>query len=45
VGGPIPFIARHIDEADNPQRIIEFIDDLNRDPVIHRWQYQIDATA
>src|SRR5437016_7973730 len=27
------------------QRIIEFIDDLNRDPVIHRWQYQIDATA
>jgi transposase len=27
------------------QRIIEFIDDLNRDPVIHRWQYQIHATA
>ena len=27
------------------QRIMEFIDDLNRDPVIHRRQYQIDATA
>jgi len=27
------------------QRIMEFIHDLNRDPVIHRWQYQIDATA
>ena len=23
----------------------EFIDDLNRDPVIHRWHYQIDAAA
>src|SRR5438477_9351301 len=31
--------------ASSNQRIIEFIDDLNRDPVIHRWQYQIDATA
>jgi transposase len=27
------------------QRIVEFIDDLNRDPVIHRWQYQIDHVA
>ena len=24
------------------QRIIEFINDLNRDPVIHRWRYKID---
>jgi transposase len=27
------------------QRIIEFIDDLNRDPVIHRWRYKIDLPA
>jgi len=24
------------------QRIIEFISDLNRDPVIHRWSYKLD---
>jgi len=24
---------------------MEFIHDLNRDPVIHRWHYQIDTTA
>ena len=27
------------------QRIIEFINDLNRDPVIHRWRYKIDLPA
>jgi transposase len=27
------------------QRIIEFIDDLKRDPVIHRWRYKIDLPA
>ena len=24
------------------QRIIEFVSDLNRDPVIHRWSYKLD---
>jgi len=41
-------VLRHIrvsSKHELKQRIIEFIDDLNRDPVIHRWQYQIDATA
>ena len=41
-------VLRHIRVASKhelKQRIIEFIDDLNRDPVIHRWRYQIDATA
>ena len=41
-------VFRHIrvgSKHELKQRIIEFIDDLNRDPVIHRWQYQIDATA
>jgi transposase len=27
------------------QRIMEFIHDLNRDPIIHRWHYQIDTAA
>ena len=27
------------------QRITEFINDLNRDPVVHRWHYQIDLAA
>src|SRR4051794_40902581 len=27
------------------QRIIEFINDLSRDPVIHRWRYKIDLPA
>jgi hypothetical protein len=27
------------------QRIIEFINDVNRDPVIHRWRYKIDLAA
>ena len=27
------------------QRILEFIDDLNRNPVIHRWRYKIDLPA
>jgi len=39
-------VLRHIrvgSKHELKQRIIEFIDDLNRDPVIHRWQYQIDA--
>ena len=41
-------VLRHIRVASKhelKQRIIEFIDDLNRDPVIHRWHYQIDAVA
>jgi transposase len=41
-------VLRHIrvgSKHELKQRIIEFIDDLNHDPVIHRWQYQIDATA
>jgi len=41
-------VLRHIrvgSKHELKQRIMEFIDDLNRDPVIHRWQYQIDATA
>ena len=41
-------VLRHIRVASKhelKQRIIEFIDDLNRDTVIHRWHYQIDAAA
>jgi transposase len=41
-------VLRHIrvsSKHELKQRIIEFIDDLNRDPVIHRWRYQIDAAA
>jgi transposase len=41
-------VLRHIRVASKhelKQRILEFIDDLNRDPVIHRWHYQIDAAA
>ena len=41
-------VLRHIRVASKhelKQRIIEFIDDLNRDPVIHRWRYQIDAAV
>jgi transposase len=41
-------VLRHIRVASThelKQRILEFIDDLNRDPVIHRWHYQIDAAA
>ena len=37
-------VLRHIrlgSKHELKQRIIEFIDDLNRDPVIHRWQYRI----
>jgi hypothetical protein len=26
------------------QRITQFIDDLNRAPVVHRWYYQIETT-
>ena len=26
-------------------RILVYLDDLNRDPVIHRWTYKIDAVA
>ena len=39
---------RHIRVASKhelKQRILEFIDDFNRDLVIHRWHYQIDAAA
>ena len=41
-------VLRHIrvgSKHELKQRITEFIDDLNRDPVIHRWHYQIDAAA
>ena len=41
-------VLRHIrvgSKHELKQRIIEFIEDLNRDPVIHRWHYQIDAAA
>ena len=39
-------VLRHIrvnSKHELKQRIIEFINDLNRDPVIHRWRYQTDA--
>jgi transposase len=26
-------------------RILVYLDDLNRDPVIHRWTHKIDAVA
>jgi transposase len=41
-------VLRHIrvsSKHELKQRIAEFIDDLNRDPVIHRWRYQLDAVT
>ena len=41
-------VLRHIrvcSKHELKQRILEFIDDLNRDPVVHRWHYQIDTAA
>jgi transposase len=41
-------VLRHIrvsSKHELKQRIIEFINDLNRDPVIHRWRYKIDLPA
>src|SRR5215469_5409803 len=38
---PHPVCSKH----ELKQRILEFIDDLNRDPVVHRWHYQIDTAA
>jgi transposase len=39
-------VLRHIrSKHELKQRIMEFIQDLNRDPVIHRWHYQIDTAA
>jgi transposase len=41
-------VLRHIrvtSKHELKRRILEFIEDLNRDPVIHRWHYQIDAVA
>jgi transposase len=41
-------VLRHIrvgSKHELKQRIMEFIHDLNRDPVIHRWRYQIDTAA
>lgn len=38
-------VLRHIRVSSThelKQRIIEFISDLNRDPVIHRWSYKLD---
>jgi len=39
-------VLRHIrvsSKHELKQRIMEFIHDLNRDPVIHRWHYQLDT--
>ncbi len=41
-------VLRHIrvnSKHELKQRITEFINDLNRDPVVHRWHYQIDLAA
>ena len=41
-------VLRHIrvrSKHELKQRILEFIDDLNRDPVVHRWHYQIDTAG
>jgi len=41
-------VLRHIrvhSKHELKQRIIEFVNDLNRDPVVHRWHYQIDLAA
>ena len=27
------------------ERILTYLDDLNRDPVVHSWTYKIDAVA
>ena len=39
-------VLRHIrSKHELKQRIMEFIQDLNRDPVIHRWHYQLDSAS
>src|SRR3981189_2707569 len=41
-------VLRHIrvnSKHELKQRIIEFVNDLNRDPVVHRWHYHIDLAA
>src|ERR1700724_1893489 len=41
-------VLRHIrvnSKHELKQRIIELINDLNRDPVIYRWRYKIDLAA
>jgi transposase len=41
-------VLRHIrvnSKDELKQRITDFITDLNRDPVVHRWHYQVDLAA
>jgi transposase len=41
-------VLRHIRVASKDElkaRILAYLDDLNRDPFIHNWTYQIDAAA
>ena len=32
-------------KAELKQRILAYLDDLNRDPVVHTWTYRISETA
>ena len=41
-------MLRHISVASKAElktRILAYLDDLNRDPVIHTWTYKIDQAA
>jgi len=41
-------VLRHIpvnSKHELKQRIIELINDLNRDPLVHRWRHQINLAA
>ena len=41
-------MLRHIcvaSKAELKTRILAYLDDLNRDPVIHSWTYKISETA
>ena len=41
-------VLRHIrvtSKAELKERILTYLDDLNRDPVVHTWTYRINQTA
>jgi hypothetical protein len=41
-------VLRHIrvaSKAELKQRIIAYLDDLNREPVVHTWSYKITVPA
>jgi transposase len=41
-------VLRHIrisSKHELKERLMDFINDVNRDPIVHRWSYKIDAAA